>query len=74
VIQDASACAAQAHSRLVATVRFPVPPAAGTRGMVLDADTPHLLLEGSTTLTLDEPPHPPARSGKARSSKKTTTV
>jgi hypothetical protein len=42
--------------------------------MVLDADTPHLLLEGSTTLTLDEPPHPPARSGKARSSKKTTAV
>jgi hypothetical protein len=62
VIQGDSARADQEHSRSVATVKLPVPPAAGIACAVLLTATPHRFTVGATTLIFDESPQPQAES------------
>jgi hypothetical protein len=56
VIHDASARADHEHSRSVWTLRFPVPPVAGTAGAGLLTLTAHFVADGAVTLVDEELP------------------
>jgi hypothetical protein len=66
VIHGASAFADQEHSRSEVTVRLPLPPAAGTAGVLLVTVTPHRSSVGATTLVFADPPQAPIASSRMR--------